>query len=318
MNKAHILILGGAGFVGSNMAKAFCRKGANVTVIDGLLEGTGGRKENLARSLPEIRFIPDAVQNVSNLGEIIAEQSLIVDAMAWTSHRAALARPGYDLELNAASHIDVIQHLKGAPNAMVIYLGSSGQYGNPQVPVITETTPMVPEDIQGTHKLAAESYYRVYSKLYGFRAVSLRFPNAFGEHQPVTGDDIGLIGSFIRDCLANRTIDVYGTERKRSVVYVDDVVNIAERVSRASFSGFSAFNISGHHVRIEELARTIIGVVGAGECRVKDLPEDIRAIDAGNAVLSDAKLRGVIGPVDYTALKPALEITAAYVRKSLS
>jgi UDP-glucose 4-epimerase len=318
MKKASVLILGGAGFVGSNMAKVFVRIGAKVTVIDGLFRGTGGTPANLVEILPHIRFIPHAVQDVDDLQAIIADQSLIIDAMAWTSHHAALAAPDYDLELNAASHLSVIRHLRNTPETMVIYLGSRSQYGKPSAMVITEETPMVPEDIQGIHKLAGESYYRVYSKLYGFCAISLRFPNCFGEHQPVSGDDIGLIGSFIRDCMVSRTIDVYGAGRKRSVVYVEDVANIAERLTHASNSGFSVYNIGGHHLTIEELAATIIDVVGMGEYRVKELPEEVRAIDVGSALLSDTKLHGVIGPVEYTAMKPALEVTAAYMRKSLS
>ena len=318
MKDASVLILGGAGFVGSAIAAGYCNAGWSVSIVDGLLPGTGGRAENLARIRSRIRFVPAAVEEVGDLKKLIAGHGLIVDAMAWTSHQAALERPEYDLRLNAASHLHVIRHLKDASQATVLYLGSRSQYGNPPLAQITEETPMVPEDVQGIHKLAAESYYRVYAKLYGFNAISLRFPNCFGEHQPVAGDDIGLIGSFIRDALAGKTIEVYGSGRTRSVVYVNDVVSIALRLSRAALSGFTPFNISGSDVAIGDLATTIVGIAGSGACRVKELPKHIQAIDAGAAVLSDAKLRGVIGAVEYAPLRPALEKTVAYFKEALA
>ena len=112
--------------------------------------------------------------------------------MGWTSHNAALQDPAYDLSLNIGAHLSLLKALKATPRS-AIYLGSRAQYGRPNVVEITEETPMIPEDVQGLHKVAAEGHFRIASK-FGLPAVSLRFPNCFGERMPSQGDDIGLIG----------------------------------------------------------------------------------------------------------------------------
>ena len=204
---SRVLVLGGAGFIGSHVTRRLVEAGARVVVIDGLLEGTGGRREHLEPVLPQIRFLDRRGQDVPNLAAIVGECDAVVDAMAWTAHRLALQNPVHDLHLNAASHLHVVQLLRRGQKA--IYLGARSQFGNPPVAEIAEDSPMTPVDVQGIHKVTGESYYRVYARIRNFDAISLRFPNCFGERQPTTGEDIGLVGQFIRTALCGGTIEVF-------------------------------------------------------------------------------------------------------------
>lgn len=310
-----VLIAGGAGFLGSHIAKRFHRAGYAVTVLDGLLEHTGGKEKNLHAILEDIQFYKTDVREVDSISDVIRQSQVVVDCMAWTAHRSALQDPLYDLRLNAESHLYLLRHLH--TDQKIIYLGSRSQYGIPDVDVIVEDTPMAPVDIQGTHKIAAESYFRVYSRLRGLNVISLRFPNCFGENQPVEGEDVGLVGGFIRELLLRRLVDVYGRQRKRSLVYAPDLAEVVLLISQSSLTGFSAYNLAGTEMYIKSLVEQLIELIGFGTYQLRDMPADISSIDVGNAVFSNEKLRTVIGDVPITDLQVALRTTINYFKENL-
>lgn len=314
-SKKTALIAGGAGFLGSHIAKRFCRAGYSVIVIDGLLERTGGNEKNLEPILHEIQFYKADIQEAQALSNVIRESEVVVDCMAWTAHRSALQNPLYDLRLNVESHLHLLQYLHSAQK--IIYLGSRSQYGTPDVDVIVEDTPMVSVDIQGTHKIAAESYYRVYARLKGLNVISLRFPNCFGVNQPLDGEDVGLVGGFIRDLLKRRLVEVYGTHRKRSLVYAPDLAEVVLLLSQSSLIGFSAYNIAGTEMYIRSLVEALIALIGSGTYQLREMPIDISSIDVGNAAFSNSKLRAVIGEIPVTDLRSALQTTIDYFKESL-
>jgi len=312
-----VLIPGGAGFIGSNLAEFYLHNGWDVTVIDGLLERTGARIQNLSSVKSDITFINKRIEDIVELRQIVKQNDLIIDCMAWTSHKAAIIDPLYDCNLNIISHIHLINSLPEGYDKPVIYLGSRGQYGNPKIEVITEDSPMIPEDIQGINKLAAENYFRIYSKLKKINVISIRFPNCYGKNQPLEGDDIGLIGSFIRDVLADKEIEIYGNNRKRFILYVRDLCEYIYSIVQGDVAGFNPYNISGIELTLEELIETIIRIAGKGRYIKKDLPLEIKAIDIGTARFSDEKIKKIFS-VETTDINVSLQETIKYFQQNLN
>ena len=312
--KRRVLILGGAGFVGSNLARFLKTRGHDVTILDGFLSRTGASRSHVRGWPDDIAIIESAIDRVENLASILDDHGLIIDCMAWTQHRTALRDPVFDCVCNLESHLHLLTQIREACPARLIYLGSRGQYGNPSTATITESTAMVPEDVQGIHKAAADHHFRVFAKLKRLNVLSLRFANCYGPNQPRAGEDIGLIGGFIRDALAGKTIVVYGDERRRSVLYVEDLCQVVDRIARAEFTGFSAFNLAGHDLSIRALAERVVEIAGRGSVRCVETPDEIKAIDMGQAVFSDAALRALIGEFPRTDLRVALGQTIDYFR----
>lgn len=317
MQGKNILVVGGAGFIGSNIVRQCLFYGASITVIDGLLKNTGGQKSNLKDILSQIEFIGSKVEDVHNLNEIVIHNEVIIDCMGWGTHRLGIKEPRYDLKLNCESHLVLIDNLPQRPDQKVIYLGSRGQYGNPKGAEITETMNMVPVDVQGIHKLAAESYYRIYAQLKGFNVISLRIPNCFGENQPTEGEDIGLIGNFVKEILADNLVGVFGENRKRELVYVKDVAEVICQLCLKEFSGFTAYNLGGHSILIEDLVKLLIKILGKGKYEVKPLPHEIGSIDIGSIKLNDDHLREFIGAIPQTNLNEALTTTIDYFKDKI-
>jgi UDP-glucose 4-epimerase len=311
------LIAGGAGFIGSHIAARFVESGHGVTVVDGLLARTGGRRENLAGLLPRIRFFDTPVEQLPNLGELIAESDLLVDCMGWTCHLFALRDPLYDMQLNVGSHVALINAIPEGWAQTVISLGSRGQYGHPKVARITEATPSNPQDIQSSHKQAAEWNWQVFSKIRGFNVLSLRLANCFGPRQPARGEDIGLIGGFIRDLLQGREVELFGNGRMRPVIYAGDVAEAVLLSAQVKFQGFQFFNLVGEDVMLERLLELLIREVGQGTYHVREFPAEIKYIDVGNAAFSAERLEAFLGGLPRTPLEDCLKLTVEYFRTAI-
>ena len=309
-----VLILGAAGFIGSNLVYGFLEEGHEVIALDGFLEKTGGDKKHLENVINKIVLIDQKIEDIDSIPELINSVDIVIDSMAWTSHLLAVENPIYDLKLNARSHLSLLTCLPNKPEQKFIFLGSRGQFGNPEVDLIDEETPMIPQDIQGIHKLTAESYFRVYSKLKNIDVISLRFPNCYGINQPINGNDIGLVGSFIRDALLGKNIIVYGEGRKRPIVYINDLVKVIIEFAKKEFFGFNAFNIKGIEISIYQLAKKIVELAGNGCVSLKKMPDELAAIDIGNAEFSDKKTIDYLGGIPKTDLTKSLSKTIEYFK----
>ena len=309
--KKKVLVAGGLGFLGCQLVHSLSLQGYALTVIDGLLENTGANMKNYFHS-KDVNYILEPIEDVHNLKTLVENHKIIIDCMGWTSHIDAFVSPLYDLELNVASHWHIINHLN--ENHKVIFLGARGQYGVSAKEQISEENPLLPIDIQGIHKVAAESYYRVYALRQGFTVLSLRIPNCFGPFQKLEGSDIGLIGSMLKDALADNNIVVYGNHRKRSVLFSIDLAEIIARLITANTpTGFIPLNINGLTLPIIELARIITSACAKGTIQVKEIPEEFKSRDSGNESLTESKIKALIGELNYTPVEEALSQTIKYI-----
>lgn len=310
-----VLILGGAGFIGSQIAEIF-HKSTNVTIIDGLIQKTGGNIQNISH-LRGLTFIDKCIENVPNLSNIVSKQDLIIDCMGWTSHLGAIIDPLFDLKINLSSHICLLESLKDnlKKNCIVVYLGSTSQYGSTPKRSVDEATRMFPSDVHGINKLCAENYFRIYSYLYNINVVSLRIPNCYGENQPYIHEDIGLIGGFIKSGLLTRKIVVYENYRKRNFIYVKDLANIVYKITRKKNISFESYNVPSINMRIIEIAELISSFIKGCKVIIKEIPENIQKLDGNDYILDCSKIIDKISYYKMSNVKETLKISTQYFRE---
>jgi dTDP-D-glucose 4,6-dehydratase len=134
----------------------------------------------------------------------------------------------------------------------------------------------------------------------------------------VSGDDIGLVGTCIRDLLSGKTVDIFGSgEREKHLLYVSDLVEVVLEVGSQSFSGFEAYNLSGEGVEMSRLLGTLVRLIDQGDFRIRPFPKSVQQLDVGEARVSDEALVNWIGALPVTPLEGALQHTVDYFRRRL-
>ena len=312
-----LLVLGGAGFIGSHVARLFLKRGWRVGIIDGLVEGTGGTPRNITDCQAGLDFAAfQRVEDLSNLKDHVQWADCIINAMAFTGHFIGFEQPLTDLNSNLLCHLHLIEALKSCRGKRVIYLGTRSQYGLVRAEVVTESSPCQPLDPQGINKLAAEHFFRIYGKSHGFHSLSLRLTNCYGPQQRVTGE-IGLVGSFIQDVLDEKPIEIFGSaQRRKNLLYAGDAAEIIFGLTQIPWEGFNAFNVGGTEVSIQELLKMIFQAAGKGSFSVKPFPDEIKKIDVGEARFSDEKLNAFLGRTARTEVGSAVERTVEYFKQN--
>jgi UDP-glucose 4-epimerase len=312
-----LLLVGGAGFIGSHIARIFLTNDWQIGIVDGLVEGTGGARQNVKDFASKLEFaLYQSIEETADLIEHVKWADCIVDAMAFTGHMVGFEKPLMDAGSNLLSHLRLIEALKSCPGKKIIYLGTRSQYGSVPADVITEESICLPVDPQGINKLAAEHFFRIYAKPYQFSAASLRITNCFGPNQRVNGER-GLVGGFIHDVLNDKPIEIFGSaERRKNLLFGEDAARVVLEMAQKSWAGFNVFNVGGTEVSIQDLLKTIFQAAGKGNFSVKEFPEHVKRIDVGEATFSDEKLKRFLNGKKQTPLATAIGLTVEYFKQN--
>lgn len=311
-----VLVTGGLGFIGSNLALNLLREGARVTVVDAMVEGCGANPHNLDEAAGAIRFIGADIGDTEAMAEALPGQQFIFNLAGEISHTNSVRYPERDLDLNARSHLRFLESCRRwAPGARILYASSRQVYGTPQYLPVDERHPVHPSDFNGVHKFAAETYHRLFSNIHGLETVSLRLTNVYGPRQALHLPWQGFIATFVARVLRGQTLRVFGDGTQlRDMLYVDDAV---EAFLRAAFeplpggSRWAVCNVGGPRpLPLSEIART---AAGADVMHVP-FPETSRLIDIGSYYADDSLLRSWTGWAPRVEFAEGIARTLAFYR----
>ncbi len=223
----NILILGGMGFIGSNLAIRLVNEGANVTIVDSMLPEYGGNLSNIEPIKGNVKINYSDIRDTYSMDYLVRDIDVIYSMAGQASHIESMTDPMTDLDINTRSQLSILESCrKHNPEVKILYASTRQLYGKPQYLPVDEKHPVVPVDVNGINKLAAEEYYTLYSKVYGMKCVSLRLTNTYGPRQHLHGEKQGFAGIFIRRAIDGEEIKVFGDGKQlRDFNYIDDVVD---------------------------------------------------------------------------------------------
>lgn len=315
-----VLVTGGLGFIGSNLARELVALGADVLIVDALVPDSGGDLFNVADIRDRVTVNISDVRNESITNVLVADREIIFNLAGQVSHIDSMRDPFTDLEINCRAQLSMLESCrKFNPNVRVVYAGTRQVYGKPDRLPVDERHLVRPVDVNGVNKAAGENYHLLYNSVFNLRACSLRLTNVYGPRQLVKHNRQGFIGWFIRLAVEGGHIPIYGDgSQLRDFVYVDDAVDAFLRAGASANCDGEVFNVgAGAPIAHVDLVTLLIATAGGGEIRFVDWPADKKRIDIGSFYSDSSKFTSATGWRPAVNLQEGLERTVAFYREHL-
>ncbi|HLG71018.1 MAG TPA: NAD-dependent epimerase/dehydratase family protein [Chloroflexota bacterium] len=314
-----ILITGGLGFIGSNLARRLVALGAKVTLVDSLIPDYGGNLFNIHGIEDQVRVNVADVRDPYSMNYLIKDQAFLFNLAGTLSHIDSMTDPFTDLEINCRSQLSILESCKNHNrDVRIVFSGTRGQYGRAQQLPVDEGHPMRPTDVNGINNIAGESYHLLYSDVYGINATSLRLTNTYGPRHQMHHHRQGIINWFVRQAIDGDTIKIYGDGTQvRDTNYIDDVVDaLLLTGARRDLPG-EVFNLGGDPVSLIDLAKVITARTGT-DFTLIPFPESAKSIEIGDYVANWSKAKRELGWSPRTSLDEGMDRTIEYYRENKS
>jgi UDP-glucose 4-epimerase len=315
-----VMVTGGLGFIGSNLAHHLVDLGADVLLVDSLIPDSGGNRFNIDDIADRVRVNTADTRDEGSMKRLVRECELIFNLAGQVSHIDSMRDPYTDLDINCRSQLTLLEACRQSnPACKVVFAGTRQIYGRPDSLPVNERHLVRPTDINGINKAAGEYYHLVYNNAFGVRACSLRLTNIYGPRQLIRHNRQGFIGWFIRLALEGRTIQIYGDGAQlRDFVHVDDAADAFLRAGADDACNGDVFNVGGREpISHSALATLLVDAAGSGRIEYVAWPAEKQAIDIGSFYTDSSKFHNATGWSPAISLHDGLSATLAYYRANI-
>ncbi|MBY0547240.1 MAG: GDP-mannose 4,6-dehydratase [Candidatus Obscuribacterales bacterium] len=314
-----VLITGGMGFIGSNLAIRLAELGADVTILDSMIPDYGGNEFNVFPIKDRVRINFCDIRDESAVNYLVRGKHYVFHLAGQVCHLMSLSNPFPDIEMNITGTAIVMEALrKFNREAIVVYTGTRGQYGASVSLPVNEEAPTNPKGIYEISNLTAEKIIKVYNDVHGVRSVLLRLSNIYGPRSQMLHSRFGVCNWFVRLALDNDTIKVFGDGSiLRDFLYVDDTVDAMLRSALVPEAYGEIFNVgSPIPVTFLELVESIVKVAGQGHWEYAEFSPERKAQEPGDFYSDVSKIGRIVGWEPTTSLTDGLAKTIEYYRKN--
>jgi UDP-glucose 4-epimerase len=313
-----VLVTGGLGFIGSNLAIALVELGARVTLLDAMREDHGGNLFNVEPIRDRVTINFSDVRDEASLSYLVRNQDYIFHLAGQNDHVLSLMNPFPDIDINIKGSAMLLETCKRVnPAARLIYSGTRGEYGPAAMLPVGEDQPMRPRGIYELSSLTAQQLFQIYHDNHGMRSVTLRLTNIYGERAQMRHSRFGVANWFVRLALDGDTIPVFGDGLLlRDFVYVQDAVDAMLRCAATEAAYGQVFNVGDSHASsFRELAETVVRVAGSGRWRLAPFSPERAAQEPGDFCSDVRKIGRMVGWRPTTRLEDGLARTVSFYRK---
>ena len=313
-----VLITGGLGFIGSNLARRLVDVGADVLLVDSMAPEYGGNFENIAGIEGVVTVNISDVRDVHSLPGLVRDRDVIFSLAGQTSHLDSMADPYTDLEINCRAQLSLLEACRLTnPDARVVFASTRQIYGRPEYLPVDERHPIHPVDVNGINKTAGEWYHLLYGEVYGIPVCVLRLTNTYGPRMRIKDARQTFLGHWLRQIVTGEEIAVFGDGRqKRDFNYVDDAVDAFLLAATRDEALGKVYNLgSSEVVSLLDLAEKLVELYGGGSFRVVPFPEDRKAIDIGDYYGDFTRIRDDLGWEPRVGLEDGLRRSLDFYRE---
>jgi UDP-glucose 4-epimerase len=293
-----VLITGGAGFIGANLAIALVKLGANVTVLDNLSPQQGGNLFNLEQIKTKINLDFSDIRDEGAVKKLVRDKDYVFHLARQTDHIISQSNPFPDIDINVRGTTILLEACRYvAPQIKFIYTGTRGQYGKAVKLPVSEDAPTNPKGIYEITNLTAEKIIQVYHDVHGIKSTMLRLTNVYGPRSQMKHNHYGVVNWFVRLAIDNQTIPVYGGGTlKRDFLYVDDTITAMIVCALEEKCYGEIINIGKDQPEsFMEVVKTIIAVCKSGKFEVTPFATERAAQEPGDFYSDIIKIKRLTG-----------------------
>jgi nucleoside-diphosphate-sugar epimerase len=306
---ASYLVTGGAGFIGSHLSEELLRRGQRVRVADSLITG---KRRNLEH-MPQIEFLDGDLADSAVAERAVKGIDYVLHQAAIPSVPRSVLDPVTSNRANITASLNVLVAARDAGVKRLVYAGSSSAYGNTPTLPKHEAMPTNPLSPYALQKLVAEQYCQMFTRLYGFETVTIRYFNVFGPRQDPGSPYSGVISLFATALLEGRRPTIYGDGgQTRDFTYVANVVDGVLRACEAPSAAGEVINVAcGTRISLNGLLKAMNTIVGT---TIEPIYAEERAGDVRDSQADISKAKRLLGYEPSVSLEEGLKHTLAWCR----
>lgn len=313
-----IVITGGLGFIGSNLAHRLVESGSEVVLVDSLIPQYGGNLFNIETIKNQVRVNISDIRDRNALPRLIENVDVVFNLAGQTSHLDSMEDPFTDLDVNATSQLSLLETCRRYnPKVRVVFASTRQIYGRPEYLPVDEHHPICPVDVNGINKAAGEQYHLLYHDVYGLNTCALRLTNTYGPRMRVKDARQTFLGIWVRQAIEKSTIRVFGDGTQlRDFTYVDDCVEALMLAGISAEAVGEIFNVGGPDViDLFHLAEMLVSLVPGAQFELVPFPSERKAIDIGDYFANDKKIRSILQWQPRVSLEHGLAATVRYYQE---
>jgi UDP-glucose 4-epimerase len=310
-----VLVIGGLGFIGVNLAAKLAVAGARTT----LLTPNRAKHADAAAEFERqgVAILEGDLRDQPRVEQCVEGQELIFNLSGQSGAVRSMEDPWTDLDVNLRGNLVLLEALRARNRgAKVIFAGSRLEYGHQDDLPVPEDAIAQPLCLHAIHKQTVEQYLQLYARLFGIRYSIARITNPYGPGQPQGRTAYGIINRMIQLAIAGGVLTIYGDgSQQRDYVHVEDVADALIEVAASSTADGRLYNVaSGTGISLIDLARQIVSIAGAGTIAHVAWPALAEQIETGDFIADVSRIRDEVGWQPRTTLRDGLERTVSFYR----
>lgn len=306
---ASYLVTGGAGFIGSHLTEELVRRGHTVRVVDNL---STGKRRNLAH-IPGIELLEGDLADMSVATGAVAGMDYVLHQAAIPSVPRSVKDPIASNRSNIDGTLNVLVAARDAGVKRLVFAGSSSEYGDTPTLPKREDMPPSPLSPYALQKVMGTAYCQMFTRLYGFETVVIRYFNVFGPRQDPSSPYSGVISVFSTALIERRRPTIYGDGgQTRDFTYVANVVDGVLRACEAPKAAGEVINVAcGTRISLNDLLKVMNKIVGTDLAPVY---AEARAGDVRDSQADITKAEALLGYTPFVGLEEGLRRTLDWCR----
>lgn len=315
-----ILITGGLGFIGSNLARRLAGYGNSITVMDSLIPEYGGNLRNLHDIKNQITVSLTDVRDFTATRDLIKGHDYLFNLAGQTSHLDSMHDPITDLDINAKAQLSILEACrKYNPDIRIVFASTRQIYGKPRYLPVDEKHPRHPVDVNGINKIAGEQYHLLYQEVYGITSSVLRLTNTYGPRMRIKDARQTFLGIWIRNLLEGKPVQVFGDgKQRRDYNYVEDVLDALLIAATENNAVGKVYNLGAPDpLSLEDTAKIMCQGIQGSDYLMIPFPEERKAIDVGDFICDYSAFQNQFGWVPKVNFQEGIQLSIEYFRKEI-